>query len=303
MKSLRIRGGCCLLLKLLGLALLTIGILFGCGYLYFHPSVEQTEEFVYTQREGKDLSIDVIRPHDPNGLGIILVVSGSWKSNQDTDKIWLVAPLLREGFTVLAVNHLSQPKATIMEIEQDLQRSIRFIRTHAETMGIDPDRLGITGGSSGGHLSLMMVTTGGPGDPNASDPVERESSGVQAAAVFFPVTDLLNLGDSTENPGDGGPPINYVKGFGPDSTNMEKWKKIGREISPIYHVHEGQAPVLIFHGDADTLVPVDQSVRFLEKAAELGADVELVVREGKGHGWVRMLLDLGTITKWFQENL
>ena len=302
-KTFTLRRAGILFLKWVGAVILVVGLALGGGYWYFHPAVEPAENLVYTQREGRELSIEVIRPQASRGLGIVLVVSGSWKSNPDTGKLWLVAPLLRKGFTVLAVHHLSQPQATIMEIEEDLQRSIRFIRTQADSLGIDPDRIGITGGSSGGHLSLMMVTTGGPGDPEASDLVERESSAVQAAAVFFPVTDLLNLGDSTENPGDGGPPISYVKGFGPEATDMEQWKQIGREISPIYHVNEGQPPVLIFHGNADTLVPVDQSERFLEKATEAGAEVELIVREGKGQGWARMLLDLGTIADWFEENL
>ena len=130
---------------------------------------------------------------------------------------WMVAPLLRRGYTIFAVSHLSQPQATVMEIVADVHRGVRFIRHHAKEYGIDPNRIGVAGGSAGGHLSLMLATRGGPGVPDANDPVDRESSAVQAAAVFFPVTDLLNLGDSTENPGDGGPPKSFVKAFGPRS--------------------------------------------------------------------------------------
>lgn len=286
------RRGCFgLFLKVFGVVALSLVVAFGLGYWYFHPFVERTDGLVYTTRHGEELTMDVIRPADRNGLGIILVVSGSWKSSPDSGKVWLVAPLLRQGYTIIAVSHLSQPRATIMEIEEDIHKAVRHIRENAKTIGIDPDRLGVVGGSSGGHLSLMLATTG------------REGSQVAAAAVFFPVTDLLNLGPSTENPGDGGPPRSYVKGFGPDATDLAKWKGIGRDISPIYHVHEDQAPVLIFHGDADTLVPLEQSERFQKRARETGADVELIVRPGKRHGWLTMPMDVDRMGTWFGERL
>ena len=90
--------------------------------------------------------------------------------------------------------HGSQPKFTIPEVLSDMNRSIRFIRHHAADYGIDPDRIGITGGSAGGHLSLMQGTAGDKGDPKAADPVDRESSRVQAVACFFPPTDFLDYG-------------------------------------------------------------------------------------------------------------
>jgi len=68
----------------------------------------------------------------------------------------LVRPLLDRGYTVFAVVHGSQPRFTVPEIVADLNRAIRFIRHHAGTYGIDPQRLGITGAFAGGHLSLSI---------------------------------------------------------------------------------------------------------------------------------------------------
>ncbi|MEX2578627.1 MAG: prolyl oligopeptidase family serine peptidase [Verrucomicrobiales bacterium] len=302
-KSFNRRGFFLLLLKTAGWTALVLVLAVGSLLWYFNPPVEREEDLVYARRDGRDLTLDAIRPGNPNGLGVILVLSGRWRSKPDSDKVWLVAPLLRRGYTILAVSHVSQPEATVMEIERDMHRAVRFIRANGESLGVNPERLGVVGGSSGGHLGLMLATRGGPGDPESADPVGRESSAVKAAAVFFPVTDLLNLGSSTENPGDGGPPKSFVDAFGPDASDLEKWKRIGRDISPIHHIHAKQAPILIFHGDADTLVPLEQSRWFVDKATGVGATVELFVRENQSHGWLTMPLDIHRMGRWFDAHL
>src|SRR6185312_14218578 len=93
-----------------------------------------------------------------------------------------------------AVVHGSQPRFTVPEIVQDMNRAVRFIRHHAKDYKIDPDRIGVTGASAGGHLSLMLGTAGETGNPKAADVVDRESSRVRAVACFFPPTDFLNFG-------------------------------------------------------------------------------------------------------------
>jgi acetyl esterase/lipase len=301
-------------LRIVGLTIFSIVILLatiaGAGWWYWHPHVERTDGVAYGQRQGKPLTLDIIRPEKPNGVGIVLMVSGGWKSSGPGEApTWLMAPLLRRGYTVFAICHVSQPDATIMEIIEDMNHGVRFVRYHADEYGIDPDRLGVTGGSAGGHLSLMLATRGGPGNLGATDPVDRGSSAVQAVAIFYPVTDLLNLGESTENPGDGGPPTSYIEGFGfperfgAESTNMPIWKVIGRESSPIYYISSNLPPTLIYHGDADTLVPLDQSERYRDRAMGQGQKVKLLVHHGGEHGWLSMLWDIRSFADWFDEHL
>jgi dipeptidyl aminopeptidase/acylaminoacyl peptidase len=126
---------------------------------------------------------------------------------------------------------------------------------------------------------------------------------VQCVAIFYPVTDLLNLGKSTENLGDGGPPKSFVKAFGPQSTNLAVWKVIGRELSPIYYITTNLPPVLIYHGDADTLVPLEQSERFQEAARALGCTVEVRVHHGGKHGWLTMSHDVEQFAEWADRYL
>jgi acetyl esterase/lipase len=280
-----------------------LAVVGGGLWWWLNPAFESTTGIVYARSRGRDLTLDVLRPRAPNGVGVIVLQSGSWKSGRGPVRPALVAPLLRHGYTLFTVRHGSQPEFTVMEIVDEVERAVRFVRHRARAYGVDPDRLGVTGGSSGGHLSLMIAARARPGSPAAEDPVDRESSAVQAVACFYPVTDLLNLGPSTENPGDGGPPKSYVKAFGPKSTIPSEWRVIGRDMSPIYQVGPHLPPILIVHGDVDTLVPLDQSQRFAERAAELGRRVELVVRPGKKHGWLTMVWDVRLFAEWFDRHL
>lgn len=121
-----------------------------------------------------------------------------------------------------------------MEIVEDVSKALRYVRAHADRFGVDPERLAAIGASSGGHLALMLACKAGsvPSLGMAAGPAR-----LRAVAAFSPVTDLLDLGASTENPGNGGPPRSFVQAFGPDATNLDQWRRIGRAVSPIYHVH------------------------------------------------------------------
>jgi acetyl esterase/lipase len=301
---MRVRRVVWIVLASLAAVLVVAGLGFGSVWLYLHPHIERTNGVEYGQRQGRRLAVDVLRPAKPNGIGVMVMVSGGWKSAAPGSfPPWVAAPLLRRGYTVFAVYHISQPEATVMEIAEEVSQAVRYIRHHARDYGVDPQRLGVTGGSAGGHLSLLLATRGGPGPADAADPVDRESSAVEAVAIFFPVTDLLNLGASTENLGDGGPPKSFVKAFGPQSTNLAVWKVIGRELSPIYYVRSNLPPILIYHGDADTLVPLDQSQRFQAEARKRGCTVELVANHGGGHGWPTMVWDIRRFADWFDRYL
>lgn len=286
----------------LGVFLLALGLL-GAGWWYCHPDFTETKGIVYAQRHGHDLTLSVARPAKQSGTAVLVMVSGRWKSDPKKFEAWMGSSFLRQGHTLIAVSHLSQPEATIMEIVEDVKQAARFVRHHAADYGIDPQRIGVFGGSSGGHLSLMLATCGGPGDASSADPVARESCAVQAAAVFYPVTDLLNLGPSTENLGDGGPPKGFRNSFGPKAADLNEWKIIGRDVSPIYHVTKQLPPVCIAHGDADTLVPLEQSTRFQKCATDLGCDVTLTVHSGKKHGWPTMIWDAHLFASWFTDHL
>lgn len=292
------------LLRWLALVALVFLLIVGGIWWYFNPACERTNGIVYGVRSGHDLTFDLVKPKHPNGAAILLMVSGRWKSRPGSFDPWMAAPFLRRGHTVFAISHRSQPETSVQDTVADVSRAVRFIRHHAADYGIDPDRIGVTGGSSGGHLCLMLATRGGPGPADAPDPVDRESSAVQAVAILFPVTNLFDLGSSTENAHNGGPPKSFREAFGDAGRDPQRWPGLARELSPVYHCHKKQPPVFILHGSADTLTPLEQSQWFIEASEKAGAPpVELVVREGKKHGWITIVFDLRLLADFFDQHL
>ena len=181
---------------------------------------------------------------------------------------------------VFPVVHGSQPKFTIPEIVEDMHRAVRYIRFHAKDYQIDPDRLGIVGGSAGGHLSLMIACAGASGDPNAKDPVDRDSSRVQAVCGYCAPSDFLQTLDigGREKYGAIMEMMSVLIG-GPIEDNREK----AARANPITYISGDEPPFLLIHGDVDALVPCEQSKALHKALKEAECDVTLHVVEGCGH--------------------
>ncbi len=196
-----------------------------------------------------------------------------------------------------------------------MNRAVRFIRYHAKDYRIDPNRIGVSGGSAGGHLSLMLGMAGAKGDPNARDPIDRESSRVQAVACFFPPTDFLNWGaaghgliHATDHQPRFRPSFDYRQ-LDPKNnlweriTDEAKLRQIAHDISPIYYVSPDDPPTFIMHGDKDPLVPLQQSETFIAKLKETGVECKLVIKKGGGHPWPTLVEDLPRFVEWFDTHL
>ena len=286
------------------LALLSLLLLIPPSFGQTEVEFKRTEDVLYGRKFGVALTLDVIQPVKANnGHAVIFMVSGGWFSSHGGVNPKYYAPFLARGYTVFAVVHGSQPKFTIPEITQDIHRAVRFIRHNAAKWGVNPDRFGITGGSAGGHLSTTMGTQGRPGKPDAKDPIDRESSAVQAVACFYPPTDFLNYGTAGEDAVGVGILKNYKPAFGPASDTPEGRQKLGKEISPIYFITAQMPPTLIIHGDADKLVPMQQAESFVKRATEAGAKAKLIVKPNAGHGWKDREPDLNAMADWFDEHL
>jgi acetyl esterase/lipase len=296
--------------KLAIVSVLSFSTLLAFGQDAKGEAVKRTTDVIYGRKAGMVLTLDVFEPAKKNGAGVIFLVSGGWASSHDDTSMVHVTPenyypYLLRGYTVFAVVHSSMPRFNVPDIILDVQRAVRFIRHNAAEYGVDPNRLGVLGSSSGGHLALMIATQGGPAAVANDDPVDKESSAVQAVACFFPPTDFLNWGGPGVDGVGRGPLSPLFAAFGSLSDTDIGRQVVGKMISPIYYVTAKLPPTLIIHGDADVVVPLQQSESFVAKAKEVGAPpVKLIVRKGKGHGWGdfwKSKEDVDAFADWFDK--
>ena len=180
---------------------------------------------------------------------------------------------------------------------------MRFIRVHAKDYGVDPDRLGITGVSSGGFLALTIGTKGTPGDPNAKDAVDRASSRVQAVGCFCPSSDLVDYGKTGRSILEYEPVKFAWHVFGLEGKSRDEQIQALRELSPFDFITKQTPPTLIIHGDADPLVPFEQSERFDAKLATHGVPHRLVTRKNAWHVWLDIAKDFAVVADWFDKYL
>jgi dipeptidyl aminopeptidase/acylaminoacyl peptidase len=276
-------------------------------------------DVIYHRKHGVALTMDVIYPKKQNGAAVIYAVSSGFNSHHR----WIegagfarnMSMLLDRGYTVFLVVHGSTPKYTIRETYADIRRSIRFIRYNAKSYGIDSDRIGMSGASAGGVISLMMAAAPQEGNPKARDPIDRVSTRLQAIACFYPASDLMNFQKEGENVlkiaaahrhagsyqfRDHDPKTNSYKLI----TDPKRIAELLADNSPITHVSAGDSPTLIVHGEKDRLVPLLQASKMVDALKAVGVKSKLVVAKGKGHGWRDMWKnEMKHIADWFDVHL
>jgi len=277
------------------------------------------QEVIYGRRDGMALTMVVITPANANGKGIISMVSGNWVSGYERLERMInrAKPFVNSGYTVFLTMHSSGPRYAIPNVIEDVQRAVQYVRYNATLYKIDSSLIGITGTSSGGHLSLSAGTANDIINTSSSDPVERVSSKVQAVAVFCPPTDFLNYGNKGFKAGMQKPLLQQLRLLGAFSYTEWDPKKfmyvlvedeskrlsIDTLISPAQMVTADDAPAYIMHGDKDKLVPLQQSKLMEEKLLAAKVPVQLTVKAGADHGWKSMIEDEKEFVKWFDTYL
>lgn len=277
------------------------------------------KEIIYGRKDGMALTMTMIAPkQNANGKAIISTLSGNWVSNERMIEAFPSRNMeyIKAGYTVFGVMVSSQPRYTITDEVADLKRAVRFIRYNANDYNIDPNKIGITGSSSGGHLSLMIATADDV-TTKSTDPVDKVSSRVQAAAVFFPPTDFINYGglNTSGKINQAGLVFarvaaafdfkvwNDTTGTYVSITDTEKRLAIAKEISPINSVSADDPPVIIVHGDKDMVVPKQQSESIIAKFKEVNVPNDLIIKSGGGHGWKDMETEQRHFLDWFNKYL
>jgi acetyl esterase/lipase len=244
------------------------------------------KDIVYGTGGGKDLKLDLARPEQSSGLlpAIVYIHGGGWQGGNREMYRNDIQEAAKRGYVAVTVSYRltdpdahGKPKHPFPAQVEDVKCAVRWLRANAEKYHVDPNRIGATGGSAGGHLSLMLGVLGESQKFEGNGGHPGVSSRVQAVVNYFGPTDLIHLATSNKRVA----AILDVLLDGPPEQKGASY----RAASPITYVSKDDPPILTVHGTADPVVPVDQATEFDAAMKKAGASHTLMLMEGEGHGF------------------
>ncbi len=236
--------------------------------------VDARLDLVYPSADGRSGRLDLYRPAGeppPRGWPVVVAIhGGGWcGGSKGPYGRELAARLVPHGIAVASIDYaLAGPRRPGWPSSfEDAAASLAWLRSRSRDFGLDPTRVAALGASAGGHLAAMLGTA-------ADGPARAD-----AAIAFYGPADLTRpFGIGADWPG-GGPVGQFLGG------RPEERPESARDASPVEHVDEGDSPVLLIHGEADRVVPLDQSLRLADRLDRAGVPHRLIVVEGAGHGF------------------
>ncbi|OVE80171.1 hypothetical protein BVY01_00765 [bacterium I07] len=257
--------------------------------------------------------MDVWKPENPNGLGIIIIQGSGWYRDLDYDATQLKSPrngmpklfeaFTDAGYTLFSINHRAATRFRYPAAVEDAKRAVRFVRYNAKKFGIDSDKIGVFGGSSGGHLALLLGTLDDIKISDVIQTIETTSSKVQCIVAWYPPTNLNKM----NTPKVIGTLVSFM-GFETENDTSSYQYKTFVEASPISHVTADDPPVLFVHGDADDIVPFEQSESMCNVLKKNGIDTKLITIHGGTHsrtfeGAINPPDFISETIDWFNQHL
>lgn len=214
---------------------------------------------------------------------LILYHGGGWVEGKKEQNVLQFLPYLSLGWAVANVEYRLGRVSPAPAAVEDCRCALRWVAQHARDFNLDTSRFVLTGGSAGGHLSLItgMLPYGTPFDRQCpTENSTRWRAGtelpVKVAAIvnWFGITDVAELLD--------GPDAKHyaIEWFG----SMKNREELAREVSPITYVRSGIPPIITLHGDRDDIVPYKQAVRLHAALDKAGVPNTLITVDGAGHG-------------------
>lgn len=224
-----------------------------------------------------DLLMDAWIPEGEGPFPAVIVAhGGGWEAG---DKVTYLTPILeplaQAGFAWFSIDYRLTPEYRHTQQLDDLRRAIRYVRHHGASFRVDPDRLATLGESASGQMVSQLAVEGCPGQPDAEDPVDRESCDVTTVVSFYGVYDFLPMVR------DASPRSLLVRLFDHDRLDDEG-RALLRRYSPLHNVHPDMPPMLLVHGTDEMLW--DQGVDFAARLEEAGVAHELHRLDGAPHG-------------------
>lgn len=283
------------------------------------PDIGLISDVVYEQVPSRGYSnvamkMDILQPKGAKNLPAIIYVTGGGFINANKDNgIQLRMHLAENGYVVGSINYRVAPTAKFPEPLEDVKAAIRYIKANAEKFGVDPERVGIVGGSAGGYLTAMAGTTSGTKTFDKGENLQA-SSEVKAAVDLYGLSDLTQIGSDyseevqANHRSAGATEALWVNGspvFGGTDGGILADKEAAELANPIHYITKKSAPMLLMHGTADTLVSPSQTDLLFQALQQKGIESERYLVKDAGHGGIywsqNEVLDI--ITAFFDKYL
>jgi len=251
--------------------------------------VRMERDLAYVQGGDESQKLDLYLPEKPAAGPLPLIVhihGGGWRGGSKSPCPFLV--MVNRGYAVASIEYRFSQKAVFPAQIQDCQAAIRWLRGQAGKYGLDAGRVGVIGGSAGGHLSALVGTAGGAkafpqigGFPDQSDDVQCVCDifgPANFATVMQQAADDRNVRNIFKFNSDSDPYALLIGG------NLETDSEKVAAVSPVHYITADDPPTLILHGTHDALVPYAQSVELADALRAQGVPVWLQTLPGSGHG-------------------
>jgi acetyl esterase/lipase/sugar lactone lactonase YvrE len=247
------------------------------------PAVPEGVSFArgveYSNPDGQHLQLDIAWPNDRDVRhpAVLCIHGGGFRAGTRDGYDGLCLRLAQRGYIAATVTYRLAPKYQFPAAVHDVKAAVRWLRANADKYHIDPDRIGVTGGSAGGHLAQFLGVTGGVAEFEGSGGNATQSSRVACVVnVYGPSDFTKSYGKSV----DAAEVLPLFLGG-----NLEQARRRHIEASPLYWVSPDDAPTLCIHGTKDPYVAYEQAEWMVDRLKAASVDATLFALEGAGHGF------------------
>ena len=260
------------------------------------------------------MHMDILQPQTRTKKPAIIFVTGGGFVNANKDNgAQLRMHLAENGYVVGSIQYRVAPTGRFPQPLEDVKASIRYLKAHAQQFGVDPERIGVIGGSAGGYLTAMAATTSGTTTFDKGEYL-NVTSDIKAAVDLYGLSDLTRIGDdypeavqklhasagATEALWINGSPV-----FGGEDGGVLAHPEAAKAANPMTYISKTSAPMLLMHGTADTVVSPSQTDLLFQALQEKKIPSERYLIPGAAHGGVYWVQDkvLDVITAFFDKYL
>jgi len=228
-----------------------------------------------------DLYLPANRTPDTESPGVVIIHGGGWRGGDKSAarEFNIGTTLAKAGYVCASVEYLKDSPDLWPKNLLDCKNGVRFLRANAALYQVDPDHIGVIGGSAGGHLALMVAYTHGVKGFTPRSPYPGVSDHVQACVNMYGIADLLSRQSTQPD----GTPTGQLRNSTLFSDAREENPDLWKSASPVSYISPATPPTLILHGMIDTTVDRDQSISLARKLKESGVEHELILLAGVGH--------------------